>query len=433
MYKPERTLKYNYLERIIYFVMLFTAVIGDKVWHYNVGIISITPYRIAIACILVIVIPLRLFNKSFSKLSLKFITFIFLWIIWGLMSLLWTVDPVLGLKEICELIFSLIVYIILIIFSNKDNHGAFREAWIACFILMTILNLVEIYYGYHFQNDYETYFIGTEEYPFYIVGTLGNPNNLASFISLSIPFLVYTIINAKKQTRVISVILVILAIMLLLLTESRINILGVLLGGAVFWTLLHKNYKHNMKFGFIILFVLIIYYAKELLQLGVVGKFGRLAYEMENIGSIKIRINVGLDCLYICIKSCMIGTGAGSVAKILGGNGLPWPTQGIVNPHGYPFEILSQYGIIVFLGYIYIMFQFIKIFKYNIQKTNEDHVRAITGIYLLIVYVFSWFANSAFLEDPINWMALSSLLVLAMSFEPKNNYKIFEKKWYEFV
>jgi O-antigen ligase len=88
----------------------------------------------------------------------------------------------------------------------------------------------------------------------------------------------------------------------------------------------------------------------------------------DGTGSTFIRINLYLNSLYTTFQSFMLGVGPGNYQYNI--NPM-FNTQGIINPHNWWLEILTNYGLLVFFGYCcFFLYMLVKLFK--IYRENND-------------------------------------------------------------
>lgn len=124
-----------------------------------------------------------------------------------------------------------------------------------------------------------------------------------------------------------------------------------------------------------------------------------------------IRISLIKNGLYLLKRSNYLGVGpAGFFNAHNLENDLPFNTRGIKNPHNYPIEIVSQYGVLVFLLFcsiLLLIFYYIMVYF----KINGFTSSLFFSLSLLTTYVIMSNSNSSFLPLPINWVMFSILIV----------------------
>ena len=94
-----------------------------------------------------------------------------------------------------------------------------------------------------------------------------------------------------------------------------------------------------------------------------------LFYQIET-ASVGIRINLIKNSLLCLSKSFGFGVGTGNAEYCIENYGVYW-TKDIVNVHNWWLEILTNYGIFVFAGYLIFYLSLIRsLYKYHKQLTT---------------------------------------------------------------
>ena len=137
------------------------------------------------------------------------------------------------------------------------------------------------------------------------------------------------------------------------------------------------------------------------------------SYEDLNImRSNELRKNLILNGFDYLVESNFVGIGAGAYRSYNLENKGKRPVQGLLNPHSFVIEVLSQYGILVFGLLCYIGFLIIiRITKDTFRgKFGSFHLLAVG---LLVCILFLGNANSSFLSLPINWLLISLIIIVS--------------------
>jgi O-antigen ligase len=151
------------------------------------------------------------------------------------------------------------------------------------------------------------------------------------------------------------------------------------------------------------------------------GGFTALAQELTSPrGSGFRRLNVIKDGLWMTSETHGVGVGAGNFeANIVKA---PFPTEGVINPHNLWLEVLSQYGLLVFLLFVTWLIWCLLVGLRLLNHTEVTVGAAARPLGLTIVVsvlgnVLAATANSAYLESSVNWVFLGSLGVLTVTAE----------------
>jgi teichuronic acid biosynthesis protein TuaE len=114
-----------------------------------------------------------------------------------------------------------------------------------------------------------------------------------------------------------------------------------------------------------------------------------------------------------------IGVGPGGFEYAMQSSAATYPTQNIINSHNFWIEILSQYGLLVFLGFV-LWFVYLWIMTLRIrhaaikQKNMRLKIVSETLLIGLLGYVFAAVATSSFMVVSTNWMFLSSIMIIGV-------------------
>ncbi len=122
----------------------------------------------------------------------------------------------------------------------------------------------------------------------------------------------------------------------------------------------------------------------------------------QGYGSLYVRIMVMCDSIDMWLDSCLLGVGPSGFTNYLNRNGA---RSEIKNPHNFWLEILSQYGIFVFVAYIgFLLYIFMK----NIKNyfLNKEFV-LLRILCIMVSYVFASIAPSNFLNYSYQWIVLA--------------------------
>jgi len=134
--------------------------------------------------------------------------------------------------------------------------------------------------------------------------------------------------------------------------------------------------------------------------------------DYKNMSSNELRKNLILNGFDYLVESNYIGIGAGAFRSYALDDKGKRPVQGLSNPHNFVIEILSQYGILVFVLLCYIGFLIIK------KCTKDTFQRKFSAIHvfvigLIVCLLFLGNANSSFLSLPINWLLTGLILIVS--------------------
>ena len=252
------------------------------------------------------------------------------------------------------------------------------------------IGLLEIFTGYRLQSSgyFGTIWANKKIWP---TAVFHNTNDFASFLALSIPFIwVWLRYGKRKMLKWLTGIILFTCVFFLLIkTSSRLNFLAVGLEIIfIFFCLLkiNKKIKIIIALGLIMVLIFVIY----------PQFFSNLSTFFENLityqnysSSIASRINVIKNSLNGLVGSFGFGVGAGNVEHYIAHFAKHPIVGGILVPHNWWIEILSTYGIFIFVGYLLFYFSLI----YNLWKIwhriNNPQEKIICEALLIALIGFS--------------------------------------------
>ncbi|MBI4722608.1 MAG: O-antigen ligase family protein [Candidatus Stahlbacteria bacterium] len=288
-----------------------------------------------------------------------------LWISYAIFSLAWSQDRVAALKNIIFLSTNIsLVIIIVYYFKNLNDMKRFYALWLIMLLFVMVpLGLWNMLTGYQLsefnpQSPIQPLYYAYYEklYRYTPRAVFHNQNDYATYLALSIPFVITFIrYSSRVIMRLLGLCLLLLCLFLLIFTTSRANYIAVAIGFFFWFLFLIRPFKKKIKIGaflIILFFVLISIFSNQL----------KLAFEIVNTnltsllnimasGSNIIRINLIKNSLLFVINSFGIGVGAGNSTYYML-NHAAYNTKDIVSVHNWWFEILTEYGVFIFIGYI---------------------------------------------------------------------------------
>jgi teichuronic acid biosynthesis protein TuaE len=166
------------------------------------------------------------------------------------------------------------------------------------------------------------------------------------------------------------------------------------------------NIKNKIKFillALIFLPVVIINFHNNIHQ--IINMFSSIFNSISSgRGAGFVRLNLILNGLYFLYNSFGFGVGAGNIEFYMRNNAI-FETFGIENMHNWWFEIITNYGIIIFM--LYLMF-FIRIFFkiYMIRKTENNKIFSEAILLSLIGFIFASISPSTFIAFRPQWIII---------------------------
>jgi len=328
----------------------------------------------------------------------EYVWFYLFWFGWAVFSLLWADSRTDAFRHIWFLFSgsSLILFSVIHLKKEQDLQRLY-------FLLITILFL---FLGVSLWEHFYRYNVGVGGSALFFErgipnAFMGNPNDLATFLALYLPFFFCLARYGEKPVlRIIGLVGIPITLHIILLTRSRANLLAVgIMVFTAFW--FFKPWKivqrHKLASLALVLAVVLIitglynfsqsfwyFLAKEKQML--LTQFGSL----EDSSSIDIRLTLLYLGMVLLKNHFFLGVGAGNVEFHMA----PFKemTQGIINMHNWWGEVLVNYGILVWVGYLIffakMVWDLLMVHKYSprgiLKMTAETLLISLSGFVLAV-------------------------------------------------
>jgi teichuronic acid biosynthesis protein TuaE len=387
-------------------------------------------------------------NKILLKVNIKnkYFIFICIFLVYIIFSIFLAADKKIAIKSTINYLV-MISFILMMIVENKKYQTLKRSfsffTWIYTgIVLLGLLEVFGIKYGA--RNHYFDLGIFVEQYPFLKRVPevfFYNPNNYAVLLILGMTAIfINRIFSDKNENKWLYNILFFISQINLIFTTSRtawITIFIVYVVAFIFF-LFKKNSKlanKSVKFGFVTLLIFVIfsfipsmtpYYGKfnstpilKKLNLYNVGKpteNNNVLVKVGDEGSINERFTLIFDVVDgVITNKHYLGFGVGNIGNYIQSKD---NTYGIYNVHNFWFEILGDFGIVIFLYVIYIYLNLIfdlirKSKKYNNELKRYSYMMA----FGLVAFIFLAFGPSSVITFEPFWVLIGISSAIAV-----NNY-----------
>jgi len=362
-------------------------------------------------------------KDGFKALTVLFIAF---WLAYGLVSLLWTPDPLNGMQGDLSVLLWLLLVVSLFTMqvAEKSEDTPIYAGWVAAYVLCIAFAVWEWNTGHHFPGYY------TSNMPAYklrhiAMGTLGNPNNFAATIVLCWPFVFLFGFGGEvgAWSRMGRGLVVVSAPVLILMAEGRLAFIAFAIQICV-WAVM--NVRRPRRAAVTTLAVVALVGAsvvwlrhdeRMLTKLLVLYEYGFTGPQ-----SAHYRLNTVLNGLTMLFNSAGFGIGAGGYAAVMS-HGVHYWTNGNPDPHNFWMEIASEYGLVIFAGFVTL---YIAMFRRGYRnrkwaaKYHQERSMRISEMALLIMvgYFFVSAENSSYMNQSVNWMILATLVMMTVRDRP---------------
>ena len=392
----------------VMYLLIASSFIGPAI-IFNIGPIGLFPFRIVYLLIMGMSAVIYIRNKAFYDWKLirtkPIFHFLLFWFVYACLSLTWAQSLTYGIKNVFYL-FTGISLIVLVSFYFKElrNYIAFFYIWIFVYIGLVFLGLWNHFTQQHLSlsriNDLPSYMQGVP------TAVFGNENDYASYLVISIFFVWYFIKhNRLLLIKLIGLTFIVTTIYLIYLTNSRANYISILLGFGVWFIFYSEKVTRRFLVSIGVLAALgisFLFYNKVVTLL---TNYISANFQRNEGGSLDIRANILKNIQYYFTDSMGFGVGAGNADYFLKNDPI-FPIGVFSNVHNWWGEILVNYGIIVFGGYL-AMYLSLLVLLYNISKkmvSKNERMIAQTLVTSLLVFAMASISPSSVLTLNYHWM-----------------------------
>jgi len=411
--------------------LLYLAIIsvfwGDLLFSMPISSIHLSPFRLLLLFLLLLFVGnISFINHGVLNLShikvKPYLQFLAFWLAYAFLSLMWAADKDLAIKNIIFLFIGIsIVFLLVYYFREKNNFKYLYWLWLLVFITLIPLGFWELTTGNHLimsnlldEDQLVVKFIPT--------AVFHNTNDFATYIALTLPMiLVWIRYYPNLYSRVLGITIFTLGLILLIVTRSRSNYIAVSTG-IIFWFIVLVKFKSKMKILAItaICFLLFVFFfaddtamlnIKDILTIGEHRISSMSGTELQGDLSISRRQNLIKNALYFTIQSVGFGVGVGNIEYYMAEYPI-YPVDGLVNVHNWWAEILANYGVFIFVGYL-ILYVSLLLNLYRVyRKVSDRTVRMICEALLIgwVGFFMGSGASSSIISFAPQWIYLGFIL-----------------------
>lgn len=444
----------------------FSVIIGSSVRLSDISIagVYLTLFRVMIPLFFVIAVcfsELR-YRRIFPPNQLnRYYWLFFLWIAYGAVLLLMSPysRSTSSLKEFSGLLLAFFVmYVVTVMADTPLKVKSLLSAIKFIYIIILIVAIIEMFTGLHFEGrklvsenpltlaNIFNPSLWPKNNNYLSTSIFYNQNDLSAFLAIFSPLFMFAD-EKKRMKRVLEYFTVIAAILVLSLNDANISILSVILGLILAMTLMTRNWKRWVSI-FVLLILLQAYFAPvairgmdqyrskqvsdslrwvesvdldlDQIKSSSQGEMNiatpdqtykslagaskdQLAEIQKNRGSVYTRLDMSFEGFAAVIKSGLLGFGPGSHSIYFAEH----PSRsGLLDPHNYWVEILFEYGIIIFLAYVFVYYSSLRRLWLVIKHKTDSEEKKICQMLLLSLFImiFASIAPSSFLTYSYPWL-----------------------------
>jgi len=402
------------------YLTIISGVIGAAFLAVDIGAFSLFPYRILLLSLWLFVL-ICIVNRgrlNISHIRIKpYIYFLIFWIFYAILSLAWADSSIDAIRDIIFLFMGLsIIFLVVFYFNNLKDLKRFFDLWLLILLPLIALGCWNYLTGNHLSISTLVY--AEERLRFAPTAVFHNQNDFATYLALSIPFILAFIKYSRKRAKLLlGIIMLVISLFLIVVTFSKLNYLAVFMG-TTFWLIFLLKVKEKIKV------VVLIGLVAALLFTGFSGKMQNLFRTVDTQvsmlhsettqsggGSLSVRYNLVRNSFIFLGNSLGFGVGAGNVEYHMA-NSPVYDTRGRINVHNWWVEILANYGIFIFTGYVvFYLGLLISLYKiYRRLTDTSERMICEASLVSLVIFFFSSMSSSSIMALRPQWILFAFAL-----------------------
>lgn len=337
-----------------YFLLfaVFMSPVGAEFFAITIpGLGNLSIYRISILMMLVWMMLKKWHKVTIYDKSIKYsVDFMLLWLLYAIITVVWARD----LNDWFRNVFFLFIAVVFLLLAI--NYITTVRDIQNCLIALFLGVLIQAVLGWYGILTLDERFVRIE-YNTYIFpkAMCGNPNDLATLLFLGLCLTNYFFrISDYVWKKIIMALIAIILLMLIIKCTSRANMVGIIIATFFYVYFSGRHYKKNVAIFAILSFALLPFIIEFVLLF---IRNGGLK------GSNLTRVNLIKNGFVFLLETFGMGVGAGQIETWVYERAT-YTTLGFLNMHNWWMEILTSYGIVIFVGYIiFYLHTFISIFR----------------------------------------------------------------------
>ncbi len=275
--------------------LVFILLLAGGPFMFEFKILGIQFYGLRI--LLLVMIPYLFLTKQLvlytGKWSKAFFYFLLFWLVYALISVLWTPDKSAGISEVFHVLVGFLLYLFIntIKNKNKDFEKNIGIGLLITFIILLLIALWEIFFHAHLLSSFSQDLIQYScDHPIQNVPvvTFDNPNHYSIFLVFFSGFGFYQILRRKQV--LIWATLISISLYLCFLLESRFSLVSIFIFILLYLFTEFLNFKQKRQvYKVAMLFIVAAMFA----FVGIFG-FHPIQKNHKNIGKI-VSVNLASD------------------------------------------------------------------------------------------------------------------------------------------
>lgn len=372
-------------------------------------------------------------KDNLSDYSYKFFfLFLIIWFLYSLISLIWAKYKNIAYGRIQFIFYAILLFLSYNYLNHQKKIPFLTNSIFITTIYFIIISLIEIYSNKHFPSS----IVFRDKMVGYVGGTTFNMNDFATFLYVFYFFMLVFLFQKinNKIIQVVSFIFVSLIFYFLIYkTLSKANTIGLIIFFIIFmiFLILKFFYSKSKKIIFASICILLVIFI-GVFTLYIINKYkttilkyleidkniidgSAIKLKKGYLTSTVVRIRLILNTIKIIQDYQFMGAGPGNTQELMPLYSEKYYFTGnIKNVHNFWLELLSDYGIIVFILFILFYFSLIINLIKNIFIKNNEKISLISILSLstIIGFIVSSVSVSSLLTRPIVWIYFTYIIFL---------------------
>ncbi len=413
------------MKKLVY-ISIPASMIAAGIFSVDFGIFQLSLFRLLImAAFLWMAVRILLNNEPvniprgrYNNFSVKVMG---IWFLYAIFTAAFVKDDTGWYRAVY---FLMLGFLCVLIFSKylTDTHSiltAFR-LMAAMAVVHNMIGWSEILTGHYLFLDEKVDVYAMYEYP---VSMFDNTNNMALFMLLSIFAAYVCSANTRRRTmKLLYYLLMLSSAYLMYKTNSRANLLGLAAGCALFilMKLRSRRVRRLVLLACVAAAVYVILKPDVILHLytRVMDKLS-LGFSGETDSNL-IRLNLIRNGALFLVRSFGFGVGAGNIEYWMS-HFRVFDTGIITNMHNWWMEILTGYGVVIFI--LYILF-YVRLFKtmYNTYRKSTERIHSSLSLGIMCFmagFVLGSISASSNITTEWLWVYWGIVIAYQGTLEPK--------------
>lgn len=394
------TVKVISLYKVLLYLVVIAGFFGSSFFSIDLGGFHIFLFRFLLlllwfAAILYVFLNHGKLNISHIRVK-YYLQFLALWGLYAVLTLAWVNSPAEAVRHVILLVSGISMsFFVVGYFTRLEDFRRLYFIWLLVLLPMIGLGFWNHLTGQHLAGSALAY--APERFIRMPTAVFHNPNDYATYLALSVPFMLVLIRYAQsKITALWGLVMLLATLYLLVVTLSRANYLAVILGVSFWFLFLHRLSKKLRVAVLSVLLALSLFavfpnqFADVTNNIGVQMASLAVGSELQE-GSVGVRINLLKNALIFTLEHYGFGVGAGNIEYHMA-NYPFYDTGGIINVHNWWVEILANYGFFIFAGYL-LFYWGIVISLYQAHSKQAERAAKMVCEALLVALVIFFLAS----------------------------------------